>query len=1171
MPADLPPFNNLRKALTDLEQCLTCAYCSRIYTNPFTLTTCGHTFCEQCVLIFVSGVKAQSLCPLCNIPIWLNQSQTNRQLKGLLQHYHQIRSLLGIQEPINVIPIYLKPKPDPKQRKGRKKSGKLFSNQSRDTLESPQSVTDHSKVQTDDSTLREDTRSLTSQRETNNVNPVCDVIPSERSSIIDSKDGQEVTINEANSNSHLVESISPLTNANIKLCDDVMPTDSVIQEVIDNSDKLTSTPANGDSVRRAQFQPYSKYEMLPRSINFFQLIDNEDSSLSSENIGKQKHCIEQNNTSPIVSHPSVQSPVHQQTVTPPIIPLTQRQTPINFHNSLIQDSNINTQSPDIQRTDMPPIIPLTQRQTPTNFHNSLIQDSNINTQSSDIQRTDMPPIIPLTQRQTPTNFHNSLIQDSNINTQSSDIQRTDMPPIIPLTQRQTPTNFHNSLIQDSNINTQSSDIQRTDMPPIIPLTQRQTPTNFHNSLIQDSNINTQSSDIQRTDMPPIIPLTQRQTPTNFHNSLIQDSNINTQSSDIQRTDMPPIIPLTQRQTPTNFHNSLIQDSNINTQSPDIQRTDRPPIIPLTQRQTPTNFHNSLIQDSNINTQSSDIQRTDMPPIIPLTQRQTPTNFHNSLIQDSNINTQSSDIQLDTLTPGEIQETVDRNSQSSDDSVIIESVQLASNSAIINEVTPNTVIKNEIISPYTKLEPETHTRSPCTKTYDSPQGSNTNTHSTYMCASQPLPYEHILQVQKNLCHIPQIQLFNPILRFPPYNPTAQFLQIQTRTNSAVYYYPQQVPVRPKAKFVSNVNCPFRPNLPENYAAIPNSNSGIRSTNRFNFQDNSASHQIIEPKIPTHFDINATPEKIDSEFAQRQLTQHNLEVEQKPLDQIHNSVESILSSPAPDSPQNVDEQADINESENELSILCNGKSPINDSIGDNISPELRENDEDSETIQNDIEPSRNSISDSFLRKYSLQLSPCPYSQNIQMNEVLSVAKDLSNKISRIDSDEDSNFSLGYQSPKFMRNITMAKSPIINSLNRLACSPMARSSPENENAKISFTSPRVSTMESYNSEMTICSSLNIIDYADMSIDESLYKEKHFSPSLTSPIPSNHIKRRSNGFKSKKIKLSVGGIYNKRNKDSKTKSLRILSPTKSNEVNQIPKPQGKTRSMRKRYPQVS
>ncbi|KAI6653601.1 BRCA1-associated RING domain protein 1 [Oopsacas minuta] len=119
MTSQLLPFTNLLNAISNLEKCLNCSFCSRAYSDPYTLTTCGHTFCKPCITIFVSSHQAN--CPLCNIPNWLNQSQPNRQLKALLQHYWKLRELLGLSGPVSSVPNYKKPQIEKNRRRGKKR------------------------------------------------------------------------------------------------------------------------------------------------------------------------------------------------------------------------------------------------------------------------------------------------------------------------------------------------------------------------------------------------------------------------------------------------------------------------------------------------------------------------------------------------------------------------------------------------------------------------------------------------------------------------------------------------------------------------------------------------------------------------------------------------------------------------------------------------------------------------------------------------------------------------------------------------------------------------------------------------------------------------------------------------------------------------------------------
>ena len=113
MNTELPPFPNLRNAILNLEKSLNCTYCYRVFADPYTLTTCGHTFCKYCITSFVSAQKAN--CPLCDLPNWLNQSQPNRQLKALLQNYEKLRCLLAIPDPKT--PVRIQPRVEKKRKR----------------------------------------------------------------------------------------------------------------------------------------------------------------------------------------------------------------------------------------------------------------------------------------------------------------------------------------------------------------------------------------------------------------------------------------------------------------------------------------------------------------------------------------------------------------------------------------------------------------------------------------------------------------------------------------------------------------------------------------------------------------------------------------------------------------------------------------------------------------------------------------------------------------------------------------------------------------------------------------------------------------------------------------------------------------------------------------------
>ena len=222
---------------------------------------------------------------------------------------------------------------------------------------------------------------------------------------------------------------------------------------------------------------------------------------------------------------------------------------------------------------------------------------------------------------------------------------------------------------------------------------------------------------------------------------------------------------------------------------------------------------------------------------------------------------------------------------------------------------------------------------------------------------------------------------------------------------------------------------------------------------------------------------------------------------------------------------------------------------------------------------LSPLRNftpSYKDKF---YFSPKTPPSYSQFSQMNDVLSVARGLGDKFSRfdqIDSDTDSMFSLSQNSPKHTKNkpinhlnLTLPQTNDSNHINSFATISSLANGKIHGNERptsheVSAISQSTTLTNSYFNELQK-GSFSIIDYADMSIEESIDKSLHFSPSISSPPSLNPIKRRSHNFQSKKLKLSHREFINEHHSDS-----RVLSPTKNN-GNQHSKSKSKPRYKRR------
>ena len=229
---------------------------------------------------------------------------------------------------------------------------------------------------------------------------------------------------------------------------------------------------------------------------------------------------------------------------------------------------------------------------------------------------------------------------------------------------------------------------------------------------------------------------------------------------------------------------------------------------------------------------------------------------------------------------------------------------------------------------------------------------------------------------------------------------------------------------------------------------------------------------------------------------------------------------------------------------------------------------------------LSPLRNFTPSYKDRFYFPPKTPPSYLQFSQMNDVLSVARGLGDKISKIDqidSDNDSVFSLSQISPKpsitipiTCLNLTSPRTNATNLTNSFATiSSLANGKIHGNERPTSHEVPAILSDSYFNKLHT--GNFSIIDYADMSIEESMDKSLHFSPSIGSPPTLNPIKRRSHNFHYKKLKLSYREFTTDHVQSDSSHTLRVLSPTKSNLNSNSSygpsKPRSKSRSKRRGF----
>ncbi|XP_078656243.1 uncharacterized protein LOC144902593 [Branchiostoma floridae x Branchiostoma belcheri] len=82
-------WDHTKEALAKLECLLKCGKCGHLLKEPCSLGSCEHLFCRSCVWQDVGNS-----CPVCDMPAWVRDVQTNRRLEALVSLTGQLRAVL---------------------------------------------------------------------------------------------------------------------------------------------------------------------------------------------------------------------------------------------------------------------------------------------------------------------------------------------------------------------------------------------------------------------------------------------------------------------------------------------------------------------------------------------------------------------------------------------------------------------------------------------------------------------------------------------------------------------------------------------------------------------------------------------------------------------------------------------------------------------------------------------------------------------------------------------------------------------------------------------------------------------------------------------------------------------------------------------------------------------
>ena len=1239
MNTTLPPFPNLRNAILNLEKCLNCTYCYRVFTDPFTLTTCGHTFCRQCITSFISAQEAN--CPLCNLPNWLNQSQPNRQLKALMQNYDKLRNLLAIPNPNTPVHACIQSRVEKKRKR---KKIDLFEVSIPNTIEEE----GHKGIHNTPSPV---------------INPNNEIIPVKNTEFINLHCTETLVENEKNIHSPGFETRS-LPNG-LEACFEQIDNDKLPD--IDNTITRTSnleqniTLESVDTLHEPQLvsidhtsSPVLSQEINLNGLNLTQT-NSQEISLNQNNISKSDDL--QINTRLASQQKTPQSSFIGKFGKP--IPLQISQSKSPFLQSF---SHKAVNSPFIQQTFSSPNLS-------TNIGEQLNSQQQQTFPSPITKQKDVTPSC-----HTPNNTHMSDV----LQTHSPDCSSNKQLDSILYS---SPNEFEQNIFLDPNNLTSTP--ERLNNSPTADHTSEMflTASSIHNSVLMatteelENLVPVQPVFIDHPDnsrsLSPELLISSRISESIKHPVVELAENITEQPNECHSIHNSPIIAVLHSESQKN-HISPVKESRNIYNSP----AHTPLIIDKTDFDTETDTLSPIQVDLRCS------QEQLAPDIETYVDYTAPISHTSLVIEESCISSHTTQYHTSIPTPGYQQP----NNNSVGISILIEDDSLPDVPTQVVQIKPQfptdiqtIVVSDDSSDKSTEVKKVPHRpRQLYPKKVHSNWGPKLNIHNTALPTTNTSSMENFF----NTLHQSQPSS-KPHFNYPTIRST-KFEEFDTFDTTQFKYFPQTSPQssvnsmsklksfpdeitgdylfnfirnqtqeqrRPKLdirKFsnnnqnsflgnISNVNerpqllsTPLNSNKQDAFSSIPQThNTPNETANNLKetllSTDDKIDNIIVDhnnnllPEENCEVEILLTPVSIpnfDSPIVTEQITcvvedlvtnNEDKRDESEHIETCHPQTADCVSNNSPtntpmiSTPENIPsplvhieskiaENGDVsglNDGDiTPTNQLTNSQSnhsipsliispPHNDIdtigvdneiailISPNTSPHMHTSPiaqqlslpyntenfdvfaiKDSPAIPSILSPKHrtNITSPTNLSRFATLQSctpnhkyentqphntPPPCSQFSQMNEVLSLARDLENRFSKnetIDSDTDSVFSLTQSSPK-----------------------------PNSNNFISYLTPKTHTfptppsvakelsqgMERFNSPLGV----SIFDYADMGIDENTNMIPHFSPSIGSPPTLNPVKRRANTFQSKKPKLESYKL-------SEQQALRILSPKKGNEI---------------------
>ena len=1252
MDTDLPPFPNLRNAMLNLEKCLNCTYCYRVFTDPYTLTTCGHTFCKHCITLFVSAQKAN--CPLCDLPNWLNQSQPNRQLKALLQNYEKLRHLLAIPAPNTPTPTCIQPRIEKKRKR---KKIDLFNISTTKTIEEK----DSNGIQKTPSRV---------------MSPIKEIIPENTEEI--NCTGSVVQNGE---NIHSPELETRSLTSGLEACieqtdnDKLLDIDIAIKQTNNLEENITLESAdtlppltiehplstvlsqeidlNGLNLTQANSQEISlNQNLLSKSDNV--RIDNRLASLQNTSqsylIGKfgspipfqisqfNSPFIQQSYFSPNLNTQFDKQLSSQQQAFPSPI-AEQRDVSPSCHtpNNIDTHNVIQTNTPNSSNKQHCSIL----CSAPNEFENNIFPDPN--TLISTPERLNNSPTADHTGEEFATSpIHNSIQlvvpeEHENLTTaQPVDIDHTDNSDSQSLDllsgfSLQRPELMQPPVVESvENITELPNEYHSIPNSPIIAALQSDSQKNFllgspveESGNISNSPAHTQSNkqDQFNTSQSPILAISDegRKLDNGLHSQTETHSPLRTNLL-YSEDQLSPVI---EPSEDVRNNISLETTTPFSHTSPVIEKPCNSP--PTTQSPTPIPTPEYQQAANNTAEMSILIEENSMPEKPPVHTGQIkqpfPTDILTIVIPDDSP-VKIREVKNDPDRPKQLYPKIIDSNFSSKFNVHETPLSTGHTQSMgeffshFHHSQPSS--KPQFNYPATRTNLAVLTRSTKFQKFDTfnatqfkhfPQTLPLNSHPTLLKASpnqnlkdcdyflnfirnqtqeeqkQKLDIRECSNDNQNPFHedIPSVNAGFQLLPTPP-NTNKQDIIFQTDntpnddanspketlmstenkidnthvnnnillpgedddveillTPDSVPYFDSPIVTEQRTCVVedSMTNCECNGDECEHIDSQPADSVDRAQTKTpvITTPDEISSLIHIESKVPENGCVSELNDGDNTPTNHLIKSQSNISIPSSISSPPHNETNTIdvdSRTAMLVSPNNTELSPQLNTPTLQLPFPYNSEKFKVFDIKDSPANPLLPSPKQQTIIASPTNLSRFATLQSHTpnRKYENsqpQNTPPPCSQFSQMNEVLSLARDLENRFSKnetIDSDTDSIFSLTQNSPKSISN---------NFLSPLGLTPRTRTFP---------TPPSVAKelargMEIFNSPLGV----SIFDYADMGVDENIDIIPHFSPSIGSPPTLNPVKRRANTFQSKKPKLE-------NYKHSEQQASRILSPKKGNEI---------------------